>query len=182
MSAYSDSDAKLLSDLHKFAASAGIPFPGSQPSGAEPPKSIPDPPSKPAESASAASHSEGSGNAAIDRCLAAYAAARKKARAAGKSGSEADSAGKEAYLRALPPLVGSQNVGDFIACVMRGSIENVIFDFEINKFLYAAQVANCVKSQQPAPKRRQGRPRTTKYRTGTSRKESNASVNTNAES
>jgi hypothetical protein len=121
----------------------------------------------------------GSGNAAVDHCLQAYAEARRKTIAAGRS-EQADKVGRMAFLRAMPPLAGPQNVADFVACVMRGSIEDIIYPFEINRFLYAAQVANCVKNPGvlAAPKRPRGRPSTANTSLADAREEDNSSVNT----
>lgn len=125
----------------------------------------------------------GTGNAAVDRCLAACAEARQKAKASGRS-NYADKDGKAAYLRAMPPLAGPENVANFIACVMRGSIEDIIYAFEINSFLYAAQVANGVRNPAApsAPKRPRGRPATARTDSAGSSEEDNSSVNTTAES
>jgi hypothetical protein len=125
----------------------------------------------------------GTGNAAIDRCLAAWAEARQKARASGRS-DDADNDGKAAYLRAMPPLVGPENIANFVGCVMRGSIEDIIYPYEINKFLYAAQVANGVRNPTApsAPKRPRGRPSTAKTDSPDSSEEDNSSVNIPEES
>lgn len=126
----------------------------------------------------------GTGNAAIDRCLDAYAVAYRKSRASGQSNSDAKSSGKAAYLRAMPPLAGPQNVSDFIACVMRAVIEDFLYHFEINKYLYAAQVANCVKNPAtlPAPKRPRGRPSTAKTAYPETSQADNSSANTSSQS
>jgi hypothetical protein len=173
--ANSSRDAKLLSDIQKFAASAGIPLPASKPPSAEPTSTTAEPASSPSD---IPAPNPTTGNAAIDHCLAAYAEAHRKAIAAGRA-SKADGDGKAAYLRAMPPLVGPHNVADFIACIMRASIEDIIYPYEINKFLYAAQVANCVKNPAtlPAPKRPRGRPSTAQKPLSEACEEDNSSVN-----
>jgi hypothetical protein len=47
----------------------------------------------------------------------------------------------DAYCRAMPPLVGSHNIRDFIACVSHGVLIGVIKAGDSAKLLYAAQVA-----------------------------------------
>jgi hypothetical protein len=47
----------------------------------------------------------------------------------------------EAYCRAMPPLVGYENICNFIACVGYGMVVNAILESSGTKLLYAAQVA-----------------------------------------
>ena len=183
MPANNASDAKLLSDLQKFAASVGIPFPAhNPPASAPPPASTPATPS-PEPAAATPRIDPGSGNAAVDRCLEAYAEDCRKRIAAGQDKNRARFDAKAAYTRAMPPLIGPQNVADFIACVTRGIIEEVISGAEITQFLYAAQVANTVKNitTPSAPKRPRGRPGTEKNALHPTDKDVNSSVNTPSE-
>ena len=82
-----------------------------------------------------------SANPAVARCLDAWERANKAERARGKSKSEASSEADHAYLRALPPLAGQENIRDFIACVTHALTAQIISPFMSTKFLYAAQVA-----------------------------------------
>ena len=54
----------------------------------------------------------------------------------------------KAYREALPPLHGSENIRDFIACVAHGMAIEVFDVREASKMLYAAQVA---AAAQPRP-------------------------------
>jgi hypothetical protein len=47
----------------------------------------------------------------------------------------------EAYCRAMPPLVGYENICDFIACVGYGLLTRVFLGEMATRLLYAAQVA-----------------------------------------
>ena len=183
MPANNASDAKLLSDLQKFAASVGIPFPAhNPPASAPPPASTPATPS-PEPAAATPRIDPGSGNAAVDRCLEAYAEDCRKRIAAGQDKNRARFDAKAAYTRAMPPLIGPQNVADFIACVTRGSIEEFLYPQDVTRFLYAAQVANSVKNipTDPAPKRPRGRPGTPKTMPLEATEGDNSSVNTPSE-
>jgi len=54
---------------------------------------------------------------------------------------EASQAAGEAYRNAMPPLVGYDNIRDFIACVGNAILRHIIFEPESTRLLYAAQVA-----------------------------------------
>jgi hypothetical protein len=47
----------------------------------------------------------------------------------------------QAYCKAMPPLVGFENICDFIACVGYGMLIKVFVEGHGTKLLYAAQVA-----------------------------------------
>ena len=140
-------------------------------------------PSATPEAAPAPAPESGPRNAAVDRCIAAYNAAYIKRKAEGGDHYYWEKAGKAAYKRAMPPVAGPQNVADFIACVTRGIIEEVISGAEITQFLYAAQVANTVKNitTLSAPKRPRGRPSTAKTEHSEPGDADNSSVNTPSE-
>ncbi|MGD0522616.1 MAG: hypothetical protein ABSA48_15275 [Terracidiphilus sp.] len=81
-------------------------------------------------------------NPAVARCLNAWARASKAERARGKSKSEASIEADRAYLNAMPPLSGNENIRDFIACVAYAMIDHIILADKGAKLLYAAQVAH----------------------------------------
>lgn len=54
---------------------------------------------------------------------------------------------REAYRGALPPLSGSRNIRDFIACVADGLLAHIFADKESSRLLYAAQVAHGAHSK-----------------------------------
>src|ERR1035441_4679770 len=69
--------------------------------------------------------SRSSENAAVARCIRAWHRAQKKESANGSSDYKSQCAGNIAYLRAVPPLSGHQNVRDFIACVIFAALTEV---------------------------------------------------------
>ncbi|HUD57072.1 MAG TPA: hypothetical protein VMR02_17705 [Terracidiphilus sp.] len=55
--------------------------------------------------------------------------------------------GHRAYREALPPLCGTGNIRDFIACVAHGIALDVFDVREASKLLYAAQVAGSAEAE-----------------------------------
>jgi hypothetical protein len=92
-----------------------------------------------------------SANPAVARCLDAWERANKAERAKGKSKSEASSEANHAYCDAMPPLSGSENISDFIACVAHAMTAQIISPFMSTKLLYAAQVAYMTNRGHSAP-------------------------------
>ena len=54
---------------------------------------------------------------------------------------EARKAGKDYYLRAMPPLVGQENIRDFIACVTYAQIIDILIPRDAESLLAAAKIA-----------------------------------------
>lgn len=80
-------------------------------------------------------------NPAVARCVEAWAAAYKMHRKRKiRDKWPAEKAACQAYRHALPPLIGYQNICDFIACTGYGILIGVMEE-EATKLLYAAQVA-----------------------------------------
>lgn len=90
-------------------------------------------------------------NPAVARCLKAWARANKAERAKGKNKSDASYEANRAYLNAMPPLSGNENIRDFIACVTYAMIDTIILADEGTKLLYAAQVAHTITRSQSTP-------------------------------
>jgi len=88
-------------------------------------------------------------NAALLRCLEAYAIAEQKEKKKNRSAYEASCAGAKAYRDALPPLSGYANIRDFIACVAHGMLVEAFRHNEVKQLLYAAQVATSALRCQP---------------------------------
>jgi hypothetical protein len=97
------------------------------------------------------------GRIAIKRCCAAW----KRAYVAymkGKDGSSttrifaAHDAGP-AFCKAMPPLLGYENIRDFIACAAHGILINAISEKRANQLLYAAQVALVALNCKPKPRK-----------------------------
>jgi hypothetical protein len=57
-----------------------------------------------------------------------------------------------AYFQAMPPLVGYENIRDFIACVAHGVLLGAITESQCSRLLYAAQVAQGTLRYQPGRK------------------------------
>jgi hypothetical protein len=89
---------------------------------------------------------------AIARCVAARNKARSDAFARSQPRYTADQEGASAFRSAMPPLLGADNIRDFIACVAHGMLIGVIENKDATKLLYAAQVAFSAQSR-TEPKR-----------------------------
>lgn len=64
-------------------------------------------------------------------------------------------AGNQAYLCALPPASGYQDIRDFIACVMHALVLHVLDAEDVEDYLAGAKVALSALRQKPQRKRRQ---------------------------
>lgn len=80
-------------------------------------------------------------NPAVARCSQAWTNAYDVALPTEGEFSALDAA-SEAFRKAMPPLAGSQNIRDFIACVAYGMLNDILAGDEGTKLLYAAQVAH----------------------------------------
>jgi len=98
--------------------------------------SEPDSPQPPDTSIPAAAH-----------CLQAYTRALQ-AGPKGESQYRLERAAKAAYRSAMPPLSGSRNIRDFVACVAHAMAIDAIDGRGGAKLLYAAQVANAAQNTQ----------------------------------
>ena len=65
-------------------------------------------------------------NAAVTRCCNAWLAAHQLALARGINPVSARLRGNEAFRRAMPPLAGTENILDYIACVAHGMASRTI--------------------------------------------------------
>ena len=59
---------------------------------------------------------------------------------------------RNAYCAAMPPLVGYENISDFIACVAQGVLLGAISESRSTRLLYAAQVAQNILRCRPGRK------------------------------
>lgn len=79
--------------------------------------------------------------AAVQRCCNAWSESLKdnphKDHPFGRALEDAQAA----YRRAMPLLIGYDNIRDFIACVAQGMLLGAISDTQSSRLLYAAQVA-----------------------------------------
>lgn len=96
-------------------------------------------------------------NSAVARCCQAYMQTIQTARKAHKDRFSARTCANEAYRNAMPPLSGSENIRDFIACVAHGILINAINSSDGARLLYASQVAQGAL-EKPVP-RSVGRPK-----------------------
>jgi len=92
-------------------------------------------------------------NPAVARCCEAFNRTYKANIAIGQSKSAAIDCAATAFREAMPPLVGHDNIRDFIACVAQGILLGAIESSKSSKLLYAAQVAlSGARSQPRSPK------------------------------
>jgi hypothetical protein len=108
-------------------------------------------PAKPIDPASPAS-----ANPAVAHCCQAYTRALNAARSEGKGTFASSNEAERAYRGAMPPLMGSGNIRDFIACIAHGMLIDAITGPDGARLLYAAQVAHA-SLDRPEP-RGPGRP------------------------
>jgi hypothetical protein len=90
-------------------------------------------------------------NDAVARCCAAWEPAFTAERAKGRSPSHAADEAGSAYLNAMPPLCGYENIQDFIACAAHGIILGAIDEKRGSRLLYAAQIALAAFRAEPKP-------------------------------
>jgi hypothetical protein len=83
-------------------------------------------------------------NIAVAHCCQVWETTRNQALKQGVSLVLARVAAHKAYQKALPPLVGLENIQDFIACVAHGMLNGSILSPDGARLLYAAQVAKSV--------------------------------------
>ena|ERR1700729_3106281 len=92
-------------------------------------------------------------NEAVDRCNRAWQRAYNKEVAdidEDESTWPAQKAGNHAYLRAMPPLSGYQNICDFIACVAHALVIEAIGAKDSERLLAAAKIAVVALGREPA--------------------------------
>jgi hypothetical protein len=78
---------------------------------------------------------------AIRRCCQAWYSAFRAAQVANTNPVSVRMRANEAYRYAMPPLTSTENVRDFVACVVHGMMVGAIVDERGTRWLYAAQVA-----------------------------------------
>ena len=84
-------------------------------------------------------------NPAVAQCARSWGLFYCEARMKGASDDDARARGRLAYRLAMPPLTGSRNVRDFIACTTHGMLFGVLDGDETTRLLYAAQVAHSAR-------------------------------------
>ena len=87
---------------------------------------------------------------AVAHCCTAWDRTYKTALAKGDSTGTAIRIAKKSYCQAMPPLIGFENIRDFIACVAQGVLLGAITESQSSRLLYAAQVAQGTLRYQPA--------------------------------
>jgi hypothetical protein len=91
-------------------------------------------------------------NEAVDRCNRAWLRAYNKELAnidEDESTWPATKAGNQAYLRAMPPLSGYQNICDFIACIAHALVIEAIGAKDSERLLAAAKIAVVAMGRDP---------------------------------
>ena len=102
---------------------------------------------------SASSAAEPAANPAIARCCDAFNRTYKVNIAINQTKAAATECAATAFREAMPPLVGQDNIRDFIACVAQGILLGAIDSSKSSKLLYAAQVAlSGARAQHRSPK------------------------------
>jgi hypothetical protein len=86
---------------------------------------------------------------AVARCVDVYSRTYKTERARTRDEYAATKCARKAFRAALPPLVGHENIRDFIACIAQAMLLEVIETTDASKLLYAAQVALAAVRAQP---------------------------------
>jgi hypothetical protein len=95
-----------------------------------------------------------SDNAAVRRCIRAWNRAHRKALNEYETDSDAKTMADQAYLNAMPPLAGYENIRDFIACVTYASVTDGIRHRDAEHLLDAAKVALATLCHQPKSSKR----------------------------
>lgn len=93
-------------------------------------------------------------NAAVTRCLNAWNYAfRRETAGLAETDSQHDAieTANDAYLRAMPPLCGLENICDFIACINFASRINLVSRNSAAQFMAQARVALAANSLHPKP-------------------------------
>ena len=84
-------------------------------------------------------------NPVVARCTRAWVLFYCEATMKGASDDSARAKARMGYRLAMPPLTGSRNVRDFIACVTHGMLLDVFDGKEATQLLHAAQVARTAR-------------------------------------
>ena len=89
-------------------------------------------------------------NAVVDRCIQAWNLAYRKASKDDDTPEyQCEKTANRAFLDTMPPLVGRENIRNFIACVAQAAIMHVVYGKELTQLLYAAQVAIGANGREP---------------------------------
>ena len=96
-------------------------------------------------------HAKTDKNPAVTRCLSAWNYAFRKEIAEDTNDHDARQAANDAFLRAMPPLCGLENICDFIACVNFAYRIELISRNDSTHYLAQARVALAAHSLHPKP-------------------------------
>jgi hypothetical protein len=88
-------------------------------------------------------------NPAVARCSAQWRRAYQGTISNGEGDYTARKNAGFAFRRAMPPLIGQENISSFIACVAHGILIDAIDGKDATRLLYAAQVALATVRNQP---------------------------------
>ncbi len=102
-------------------------------------------------------------NVAVAQCVRAWRITIANQRDEDADEFKAETIANDAFLAAMPPLRGYENICDFIACVTQAYMLEVVRQKEAEHLLAAAKIALGALRLEPNPagsvKRRAGRPR-----------------------
>ncbi len=90
-------------------------------------------------------------NPAVRRCCLAEKRSRRDSRMKRLDTIETTIRADDAYRKAMPELVGHENIRDFIACAGHGLVIGSLTFLQATKLLYAAQVALSALRHQSLP-------------------------------
>jgi hypothetical protein len=88
-------------------------------------------------------------NAAVLRCCEAALRSRRESRSKRLGTVETEFNADQAYKRAMPELIGYENIRDFIACIGHGLVMNNVTAFQADKLLGVARLALATLREQP---------------------------------
>jgi hypothetical protein len=97
-------------------------------------------------------------NPVVARCTRAWALFYCETTTKGASDDAARAKARMGYRLAMPPLTGSRNVQDFIACVTHGLLLDVFDGKEATQLLHAAQVAHTARRAKGKTKKKVQKP------------------------
>jgi hypothetical protein len=90
-------------------------------------------------------------SAAVTRCCEAWDRVYRTQLQKGEMDFLAAKVAAKAFRNSMPPLIGRENIRDFIACVAQGVLLEAIEVQQSNRLLYAAQIALTSLRSQPSP-------------------------------
>jgi hypothetical protein len=92
-------------------------------------------------------------NPAVARCARSWLLFYFEARMKGKSDDSARASARTGYRLSMPPLTGSRNIRDFIACTTHAMLLDIFDGTEAARLLYAARAAHTARPSRSKPQK-----------------------------